>query len=425
MASSNKDALPGDLSKVFAIVQIPLVVLILFIHTYADKDKSNPAFLVDAFITSLARTAVPCYFFMSGFLLFRLHDPSSRSDYARLLRSRFFSLFIPYMIWLCVPYVITRMQGGSFWISPREITRFFYSADYDWYSQPSLLGYDFDVINPPGGNYVIWYVRDLMVFIILSPLIRLALKYTKKAAAPICATAIVLNIGLAGYPATALWSFLLGCSLGHGRTDFLPFCRRFAKMAAPLWAAFAAMYVWNRISLPTDAASDSRTGVFFLNLSILCGGVAIFGLASRLAAKDPRNFPRSAKFAGLLVALAPASFFVYVTHELNFVTRFRFFTDSLVADPYWRPLVSYFAFNIVRLPLLIAVYFLMARLLPRTTALLTGGRSARRMHVSAARPGPAYVPGGTASGARSGSARSGEAASSAPGRCGTRTQDEP
>ena len=395
----------------FAIVQIPLLILILFIHTYVSDDRSNPAFWVDAFITSLARTAVPCYFFMSGYLLFSIHDSFTPSNYARLLRSRFFSLFIPYMIWVCVPYVITRLQGRTFWVSPREIIPFFYSTDYGWYSQPSLLGYYFDVIQPPGGNYVLWYVRDLMVFILFAPLIRFGLGYIKKAATPICVTALILNIGLAGYPATALWSFLLGCSLGHDRTDFLPLCRRLAPIAMPCWAAFAAMYVWSNTSLPSDAASDSLQGVFSINLSILCGGIAIFGIASIIDGRGSAGFPYSAKLVNLLIALAPASFFVYVTHAIDPATRLSFLTDSLVADPYWRPSVSYFAFNIVRLAVLIVIYFLLARLLPRTMSMLTGGRSLRRRVVNADRCAPASAPAGTASEGPSGCARSDEAAS--------------
>lgn len=400
-------------SRVFAAMQIPLLVFILFIHTFVTTDTSHPVFWLDAFVTSLARSAVPCYFFISGYLLFAKSNPSSPGRYFHMLRKRVFSLLIPYLIWVSAPYFIAVIQGDSFGVSPREAARFFYSSSDYWYDQPSLMGYSFDVIAPPAGNYVMWYIRDLMTYILLSPLVRVVLVYTKKAAILMCITALLLNIGFAGQPATSIWPFMLGCAVAFNRTDFLAFCRSVAAISLCLWPLLSALYVWHlNVVLPTVDTS-SRVSVLLLDSSIFAGGVAIFGSISIIERAHVSD-PFCSRLFGTLLTLAPAGFFIYVTHTLEPVTALGVLTDSLVSHPTWKPIVSYFAFNALRLLMLMALYFMLARFLPKFTSLITGGRSVR-----------GAAPRKRAGEAHSGSVRNASAASSAPGLCDTQTPDAP
>lgn len=97
---------------------------------------------------NLSECAVPVFYFLSAYLFYRNFD-GSWPQYKRKLKTRFFSLFIPYVIFCTFGYfkhliVTNSLGGGNFigWI--REL----------WVCQTMPL----------------WFVRELMFFVLLSPL---------------------------------------------------------------------------------------------------------------------------------------------------------------------------------------------------------------------------------------------------------------
>lgn len=404
-----------NISRVFAAVQIPLLFFVMLLHTPINAPINHPLFWIGESLNELGRTTASCFFFISGYLIFARLDSLTAKSYFGLLRKRFFSLFIPYIVWMCIPFVISLLQGVDFPCDPfDEPYKFFYSNHPHWYSQPSLLGYSFTVIQYPLGNFVLWYIRDLMAFIILTPVFFLLLKVTKKAMTPICIIAMLINIGFGGWQSVDFWPYLLGCSLGFNRTDFLPLCRRLAPSVTLLWLLLCAVSVYDRfiahpMADPTGLCI-SRPQVILLNSSLLCGGIVFFGWACRLVERSDDGHRLASGILRALLFLAPAAFFVYVAHEIPILRNLRYITDHIISNPDVQPYVSYFSYNLLRLALLAALFFLLTRFLPRTMSFITGHRSAR-----------AYAPAAKSGATPSQYASNALSASSAPDLSDTQT----
>ena len=98
------------LSSTISYLRFPLTVGIVFIHFHLDTGLDirgtvhgldNPDwyfFIVTTISQVLARIGVPLFFVISGFLFF-YHCRFNCDVYKRKLRSRFKSLFMPFIIW--------------------------------------------------------------------------------------------------------------------------------------------------------------------------------------------------------------------------------------------------------------------------------------------------------------------------------------
>ena len=113
-------------------------------------------------VTILAQIGVPMFFFISGLLFYRT---CSFKDIERKLNSRVYSLFIPYILWnaffVCVyfilahvPFVHEKMNMGNVLNDFAEIMDAIVNSRYT----------------------PLWFVKDLMVFCLLSAGIFIALK---------------------------------------------------------------------------------------------------------------------------------------------------------------------------------------------------------------------------------------------------------
>lgn len=410
--------IPNDLSRVFAAMQIPMFFLLLIFHTAIARGIGHPLFWIKETLDTLCYCIVPCFFLISGYLVIAGIEKLTVRSYFSLLRRRFVSLFIPYMLWLCISFIISRLHGLHCSAHPlHNPVGFFFAADPYPYFQPSLLGYEFGIRNTPAGLFPLWYIRDLMLLIVFTPAVYPALKCIKKAMTPLCITTIFLNVGFAGFQATSVWAYVLGCSLAYNRSDMLAFCRRPACVlsALALWLLSDIAYTWLRfVYMPGhDGNTSSPLQITLLNCCLLCGGIAIFGLFATLVSRSDAGHRAASRTLHLLLMLAPAGFFVYVAHEIWYFTQLQHVADLLVTDPQWQPYVSYLAYAPLRMTVLIALFFLLSRLMPRTMNLLTGGRASR-----------VYAPAAAAGEAPSQFASNASAASSEPGQSGIQTQGE-
>ena len=86
------------LSIIITWLRFPLIFLIVMLHCYSVQRLEGVHELffkaVYPFALWLGETGVPAFFFISVFLFFL-----SKKNYIVKLRSRFHSLFIPYVLW--------------------------------------------------------------------------------------------------------------------------------------------------------------------------------------------------------------------------------------------------------------------------------------------------------------------------------------
>lgn len=202
------------------VLRFPLMVLVVALHSklwvdaLLDKDTLSMARVVSELITSLTMLAVPTFFVISGFLFFR-NMPTEGAIPTRLfiqkLKTRFHSLFVPYMLWNAFVLVVKSLQ---YQLEGRE-WKGFLNWEAFFGGQPL--------------NFPLWYVRSLMLLCILSPVIYLLLS-SKTLRKPVMIM-VLLNAIVLFFPrffgvgATPYFFFMLGAAVALSHCDLADFIR--------------------------------------------------------------------------------------------------------------------------------------------------------------------------------------------------------
>ena len=137
-------------------------VVILHSNNLEDATVFNVNTLIQNFIgQGIVRIAVPIFFLISGYLFFYKFRPSTQA-FLNKYKKRFKSLFIPYFIWctgwLVILYLVELTAFGRAMFSDRIIT------DYN-----AIELFKNTYIYPL--PYQFWYIRALMLNVIISPII--------------------------------------------------------------------------------------------------------------------------------------------------------------------------------------------------------------------------------------------------------------
>ena len=166
------------LSNTIAWLRFPLIFLIIMLHCYSVQRMEGEHELffkaVYPFALWLGETGVPGFFFISGFLFFL-----SKKSYTEKLRSRFHTLFIPYVLWnllLLLLYVFAFALGYPQDINGKNIVG---------YSFIDYLRIFWDRGSYDNGNFVpllcpLWYIRNLIIMSVLSPLLYYLIRYVRE-----------------------------------------------------------------------------------------------------------------------------------------------------------------------------------------------------------------------------------------------------
>ena len=359
--------------------------MIVFMHTEASWDHADPSSILNASLCwTISLAALSTFFFISGYLLFAGRQTFGPSDYFHSLRRRVASLLIPYLIWITIGYACTLAVD-----SPDSVSHFSDIAEIFWakgfnMTEHSLLGYDSVPLGYPGGRDVLWFVRDLMIMTLLSPVIWWLAKLLRLWIFPLILAGILLHAGLPGLENRTVCYFSLGAEFAIYKTDPTAFIRRRPVVIITAWAILcaagsAAVYRYDMNHILTGPKV-----MLLRDLTALSGVFALFAIASlslrpRGSAEDHASTPVNR----LMLKLAPAGFFIYVVHPLAIVEAFSRITDPLLPEK-WQTFTAFIYFTVARLTLIPQHYFVLARVAHRTLAVITGGRTPRR-------PAPARV----------------------------------
>lgn len=167
-----------SLSEAITWLRFPLIFLIILLHCYSTVRLPGNHDLyfkvIYPFSLWLGETGVPGFFFISSFLFFL-----SKKSYEQKLKSRFHTLLIPYLLWnalILAVYILAYLAGYPQDINGKNI------ADY------TLLDYIrafWDRSSYDRGNFVpilcpLWYIRNLLIMSVLSPIFNYIIKYLRE-----------------------------------------------------------------------------------------------------------------------------------------------------------------------------------------------------------------------------------------------------
>lgn len=163
------------LSSITAI-RFPLVFSILLLHSYTIQNlPGHPLYFkfLYPFAMWIGETGVPAYFFISGFLFFY-----SKKTYSLKIRNRIKTLLIPYLIWngmILASYIMFYIFGHDIPINNQKCISEYTIIDYirAFWDRGDWNYGDGKPILPP-----MWYVRNLFILCIMSPIINIIIKKT-------------------------------------------------------------------------------------------------------------------------------------------------------------------------------------------------------------------------------------------------------
>ena len=186
-----KEKISSLTSSTISALRFPLTVGVVFIHfnvlsdNLAVRGTGNaehfPTWLVcmfNLFSEVLPRIAVPLFFIISGYLFFR--SGFMIRTYTDKLRRRVRTLLVPYILWNLLYLIRTAFRDIPAFSGLSHDT-----AQANW-SLSAVLACFWDnsrgVFPVPASSYIypqdfpLWYVRDLMLVVVLAPVFYWMLK---------------------------------------------------------------------------------------------------------------------------------------------------------------------------------------------------------------------------------------------------------
>lgn len=330
-------------------LRFPLILGVVFMHSsiYIPNSlhNSGSADVVQRFIVALAHGRIPTFFIISGFLFFRGLDVFNMSFYKKRLQSRYRSLILPYVLWtlICLIYLCTKAL-------PSVI------QTHDTASITNMLTYRifwiYSGVHPL--HVPLWYVRDLIVMSIFSPVIWLYLKHTRHLGMLLL---IAFHTILRGYIAftlpDAVLFFSMGAYFAMCDVDFRPVARQLKWWVVPILIITAVIILLGE-------EYSARIASTVIPITYLCLSAYI---TDKYKCKMPENLTNSV-------------FFIYASHTILITSMVYSAVKLIIPDTYpaWILLARHFLAVAVITTVCVLLYHGLKRIFPKTIAILTGNR---------------------------------------------------
>ncbi len=163
-----------------------LILLMHLQHAGAECKFMSHVFLGITFY-DITYLAVPTFFIISGFLLARHGE--EKGWYVTALRKRFYTLVIPYfllnLLYLPMLVIYHNYLGLGEWKAG--------GVAFDWYSISRIFGLSWR-FHPAAGT--LWFVRCLLFFIMLSPILVWVIRKSRSAAVVLMGILLCVVLGV-------------------------------------------------------------------------------------------------------------------------------------------------------------------------------------------------------------------------------------
>ncbi|MBO7477146.1 MAG: acyltransferase [Salinivirgaceae bacterium] len=366
-------------SKTISFLRFPLIVGVVFIHFdlikcgLLSQGNTYPGwfyFIINFFSEVIPQVGVPLFFVFSGYLFF-YHTEFNIDTYKRKLLSRTKTLLIPYFLWNIIAVLVL-----FFYKIPFLETVFPDAAKMEiQYTPIRILNLFFDrnncifirqtttINNPYPINIPMWYIRELFVMVLLSPVIFQLIKKMK--------WWFVILLG-------AVWGFFGQFFIPDG-SYFSSFCK------AAFFFSWGAYYSIENRNFVEDMQKERYLPILYLplaifdaltknvgfnayihNATVIVGIITFVSVAAKLLEDEKVKVNEQ---------LTKCCFFVYALHNLIIVSLGKTMISLLnISGNIYAMLLLYFVVPVITILLCIAIYMLLKRFFPALCGILTGGR---------------------------------------------------
>lgn len=356
-----------------------LCLAVVIIHTPSGlihTTTENPELFytpVPEYLTQLARIAVPLFFAISGFLFFR-SGKLSLDEYFYKIKRRLKSLLIPFFIWNFYGIFVLFCSATFFFFilnNSDRVETFSNFSGTDWIN--FFLGFENrDGRNVPA-NTVLWFIRDLMICIVASPIIYQFIKRTKLIGLIFLAGIWTFFVNKISFPESlpgSIFFFSTGTvfALNYKQITSINF-----DLKKIFFGSISLYLLLPLIPLFLKLSNCNFSNEYFTRViniaTILLGIVAI--IIAMIFLKKRIGVPSKIQWLG------NASFFVYCFHGMFAWSVLQitneFFLKLLPHNCFFSTMLYFFNFILIVTTSLL-VYTLTKKLFPRVCAILCGGR---------------------------------------------------
>lgn len=347
-------------SRVITFLRLPLIVGVVFIHTGLTelniggsslvKEGDFPFHDILHYLVSeeIACIAVPLFFFMSGFLFFT-NTNFTFSAYKNKLAKRVHTLLIPYFFWNMINLILfflTQMFLSSMTSGANKLI-----VEYtisDWLGAFWVNCYQF------------WFIRDLMVVTLFSPIIYVLVKYFKAIGVVILGILWCFDLWfhLIGFSSVSFFFFSFGAWFAVHQhnfvADFNPL--RYSFTVLYILIVMANIFLWYK---------QIEEYFFIHKIGIVVGLIAIIPWTAYGIQKG--KLKCSALLAG-------GSFFIYAYHGMPIAFFNKIWVRLIQPATELTMILGYILIPILIVGLGLGCYILMKKYIPRFTSFITGGR---------------------------------------------------
>ena len=354
-------------SRTIDVLRFVLIVYVVLIHDYTSTrgiiDLGEfPAYRFFSFLISLeaAQVAVPAFFFISGFLFF-LH----RRPYKEKIKREGRSLIIPYILWNGLILLLYLLLESI------PALRQFLSGNnppVGEYRLIDLVRAFWDGGSWDGGNgtpilHQFWYLRNLIILSLTSPLVALIIRWTRWVGPTLLIIAWMFYPGQA-FLIESIALFTAGAWFSLGKRDFLTWFRSVAK---PVYMIYPLLVIANMV------LRDNVYFIFLDRLGFLSGVVFTANLTAYfISAADRRAVTAGLQPRQSYAPLRPLSFFIFALHDpmLTFVKRAVMKASEPLTDMSLTAI--YFITPLLVIGICIGIYRFMARYMQPVLKVMTG-----------------------------------------------------
>ncbi|WP_316740799.1 acyltransferase [Pedobacter antarcticus] len=342
------------------VLRFPLMILVVFVHVipvnlYSMQPywRTNSAYVLVSELISrhLGQIAVPCFFLFSGYFFFLKIYTFDVQIYAAQIVKRLRTLLIPYLLLNIIFVLIVLLKNFVF-------GKLGMAQDELYFSIQRASFYEIFW----GGPFLfpLWYLRDLICMMVLSPVFYFFLKYGKGLTLSLIIVGYLTTweLNITGLSSTAFLFFGTGAFMGIFKYDLTMLGARYKGCKFLISALFLGM-----VSYFTATPYYEYLIRFFI----------ISGVISALCIGNMLLKTKKVKF--YLSALSSSVFFIYAIHEMYIINWLKGgFAKLPMANNEWGKFIAYFTIPIVCLIVCLCLYRLMRRFLPNLLAILIGGR---------------------------------------------------
>lgn len=339
-----------EISRTIANLRLPMMLGVVLIHNVlitpadaAERGMGFVAFFIELMSHRIVAPCVPLFFFFSGYLFF-LKSPThfGIAEYRVQVRKRMRTLLLPFVFWnaLVLAYFAMMHKFTPSLINP-EFNNVCNYTVVEWLRS----FWDF-----PGGQpvcYQFWFLRDLIIAVVCSPLIYKAVKYGRSYLVAIMCCLYIYRTDLFPYQ-MMLTFFPLGAYFAIHKHDFVDMAEKCYKISLPVFGCLV-------ILCSANTNLGGQDGIITLT-----GSASYIWLASKCCKYNIKS--------------ADSSFFIYAFHGFPILILSKFLVRFVNPSSPFMWLVCYAGCFVFIVALSMSLYNILKKMSPKFTAIITGGR---------------------------------------------------